>query len=129
MGCVYASHGTVFLNRHEYHKKCIDPWLKLKRTCPMCKKDISKKNSTDKVHSPRRPLSNNNSDDTSSVHRLISSDGSNFSLSSDSTDGSSTVPQVAVEDLEETVMFEEGSPMSSGNGQVAINVEDAVSTT
>lgn len=28
------------LHRHEFHKKCIDPWLKMKRTCPMCKQDI-----------------------------------------------------------------------------------------
>lgn len=27
--------------RHEFHKKCIDPWLKIKRTCPICKQSIS----------------------------------------------------------------------------------------
>ena len=28
------------LCRHEFHKKCVDPWLKIKRTCPMCKRNI-----------------------------------------------------------------------------------------
>eukprot|EP00118_Oscarella_pearsei_P018469 m.189333 g.189333 ORF g.189333 m.189333 type:complete len:476 (+) comp39407_c0_seq8:256-1683(+) len=28
--------------KHEFHKKCIDPWLLSKRTCPMCKLDIIK---------------------------------------------------------------------------------------
>ena len=28
------------IHRHEFHKKCIDPWLKIKRNCPMCKQDV-----------------------------------------------------------------------------------------
>lgn len=27
---------------HEFHRKCIDPWLQNKQTCPMCKFDIVK---------------------------------------------------------------------------------------
>ncbi|KAF9197401.1 hypothetical protein BGZ49_002185 [Haplosporangium sp. Z 27] len=27
---------------HYFHKECVDEWLKLKRTCPLCKCDISK---------------------------------------------------------------------------------------
>uniref|UniRef100_A0A182NQ10 PA domain-containing protein n=1 Tax=Anopheles dirus TaxID=7168 RepID=A0A182NQ10_9DIPT len=30
------------INRHEFHKVCIDPWLLEHRTCPMCKMDILK---------------------------------------------------------------------------------------
>ncbi len=93
----------------------------------MCKKDISKKSSSvDKVHSPRRSHSTD-SDDTSSVHQLLSSHSSDFSLTSDSTDDTpvNIEPQVAVEDLEETVMFEE--PTHPENKQVAINVEAAAS--
>ncbi|KFB47830.1 AGAP010356-PA-like protein [Anopheles sinensis] len=30
------------INRHEFHKACIDPWLLEHRTCPMCKMDILK---------------------------------------------------------------------------------------
>lgn len=27
--------------RHEFHKKCVDPWLKIKQNCPMCKCSIT----------------------------------------------------------------------------------------
>lgn len=27
---------------HEFHKKCVDPWLKIKQNCPMCKCSITK---------------------------------------------------------------------------------------
>lgn len=27
--------------RHEFHKNCVDPWLKLKHTCPLCKYNIT----------------------------------------------------------------------------------------
>lgn len=30
------------MDRHEFHKACIDPWLLEHRTCPMCKMDILK---------------------------------------------------------------------------------------
>uniref|UniRef100_A0A3Q2PFM0 RING-type domain-containing protein n=1 Tax=Fundulus heteroclitus TaxID=8078 RepID=A0A3Q2PFM0_FUNHE len=26
--------------RHEYHRDCIDPWLLLQHTCPLCKRSI-----------------------------------------------------------------------------------------
>ncbi|KAI7829602.1 hypothetical protein BC939DRAFT_12639 [Gamsiella multidivaricata] len=29
---------------HYFHKECVDEWLKLKRTCPLCKYDISRTN-------------------------------------------------------------------------------------
>ena len=29
-----------FLIRHEFHKKCVDTWLKDKLTCPLCKYDL-----------------------------------------------------------------------------------------
>ncbi len=29
------------LHRHEFHKKCVDPWLKIKQNCPMCKAPIT----------------------------------------------------------------------------------------
>lgn len=32
---------SLSLHRHEFHKKCVDPWLKLKRTCPICKHNIT----------------------------------------------------------------------------------------
>lgn len=32
----------VFLFRHEFHKKCVDPWLKIKQNCPMCKCSITR---------------------------------------------------------------------------------------
>ncbi len=92
----------------------------------MCKEDISNKKTVNKIRSPRRSPSNN-SDDISSVHHLLSSDGSDLSLSSNSTEGNvvmNTEPQVVVEDLEETVMFEEATP----SGQVAIDVEEANDT-
>ncbi|KAG5451622.1 RING finger protein 44 [Clonorchis sinensis] len=25
--------------RHEFHAKCVDKWLKTKRTCPLCRAD------------------------------------------------------------------------------------------
>ncbi|KAG0009886.1 hypothetical protein BGZ80_001969 [Entomortierella chlamydospora] len=28
---------------HYFHKECVDEWLKLKRTCPLCKCDVSRK--------------------------------------------------------------------------------------
>lgn len=31
----------VSTSSHEFHKKCIDPWIKIKRTCPMCKQNIA----------------------------------------------------------------------------------------
>ncbi|XP_064404697.1 E3 ubiquitin-protein ligase RNF13-like isoform X2 [Halichondria panicea] len=118
--------------RHEYHKKCVDPWLKLKRTCPMCKKDISNKSSASKTYSPRRSL-DSNSDDTSSVDRLIPQNGSNFSLSSASTDSmTNSDPQVVVEDLEDMVMFEEepGPPPSHrGDHQVAVELDEEAAAT
>lgn len=43
----YLSHFLSFslsLHRHEFHKKCVDPWLKLKRTCPICKQNITNDN-------------------------------------------------------------------------------------
>ncbi|KAG0344307.1 E3 ubiquitin-protein ligase rnf38 [Podila humilis] len=30
--------------QHLFHKECVDEWLKLKRTCPLCKFDITKVN-------------------------------------------------------------------------------------
>ncbi|KAG0045867.1 hypothetical protein BGZ83_008913 [Gryganskiella cystojenkinii] len=30
---------------HFFHKECVDEWLKLKRTCPLCKRDITVHNS------------------------------------------------------------------------------------
>ena len=27
---------------HEFHKNCVDPWLKIKQTCPLCKDNITK---------------------------------------------------------------------------------------
>lgn len=30
--------------RHMFHKECVDEWLKLKRTCPLCKFDIARVN-------------------------------------------------------------------------------------
>ncbi|KAG0078349.1 hypothetical protein BGZ92_001492 [Podila epicladia] len=30
--------------RHLFHKDCVDEWLKLKRTCPLCKFDIARVN-------------------------------------------------------------------------------------
>jgi len=30
--------------RHLFHKECVDEWLKLKRTCPLCKFDIARVN-------------------------------------------------------------------------------------
>ena len=35
---------SLSLHRHEFHKKCVDPWLKLKRTCPICKHNITNDN-------------------------------------------------------------------------------------
>lgn len=28
------------LNCHQFHKKCIDKWLKFNTTCPMCRKIV-----------------------------------------------------------------------------------------
>ena len=33
----------TFLTRHEFHKNCVDPWLKIKHTCPLCKGSITSK--------------------------------------------------------------------------------------
>jgi hypothetical protein len=33
--------------RHEFHKKCVDPWLRIKQTCPMCKCSITTTPSSD----------------------------------------------------------------------------------
>ena len=33
---------AVLSHRHEFHRRCVDPWLKLKRTCPICKRSITK---------------------------------------------------------------------------------------
>lgn len=30
--------------RHLFHKECVDEWLKLKRTCPLCKFDVARVN-------------------------------------------------------------------------------------
>jgi hypothetical protein len=27
--------------KHSFHKDCIDQWLKINKTCPICKKDIT----------------------------------------------------------------------------------------
>ncbi len=93
----------------------------------MCKKDISTKSSATKTFSPRRSL-RSNSDDTSSVDQLIPQNGSNFSLSSASTDSmTGSDPQVVVEDLEDMVMFEEESgppPSHQGDQQVAVELEE-----
>jgi hypothetical protein len=32
--------------RHEFHKNCVDPWLKLKQTCPLCKNNITDNSTT-----------------------------------------------------------------------------------
>ncbi|KOB65597.1 putative goliath E3 ubiquitin ligase, partial [Operophtera brumata] len=36
------AHVTNNINKHDFHKNCIDPWLLEHRTCPMCKMDILK---------------------------------------------------------------------------------------
>ena len=44
--------GCVCVFRHEFHKKCVDPWLKIKQNCPMCKSSIT---SSPSNHSTNRP--------------------------------------------------------------------------
>ncbi|GJJ77335.1 hypothetical protein EMPS_09694 [Entomortierella parvispora] len=41
---------------HYFHKECVDEWLKLKRTCPLCKRDITESSSvrTKKIWRRRR---------------------------------------------------------------------------
>lgn len=29
-------------HRHAFHRKCVDPWLRVRETCPMCKFDVLK---------------------------------------------------------------------------------------
>ena len=49
--------GGYFLSyRHEFHKKCVDPWLKIKQNCPMCKASI--KTSPSSSGTPLRELAN-----------------------------------------------------------------------
>ncbi|KAF9189528.1 hypothetical protein BGZ51_004134 [Haplosporangium sp. Z 767] len=43
--CLYEYEDLDTLRRlpcdHDFHKDCVDEWLRLKRTCPLCKQDIS----------------------------------------------------------------------------------------
>jgi hypothetical protein len=44
-----------------YHKNCIDSWFKIKKQCPVCKKQFNKNKPLKKVvqpHFPIKPFSN-----------------------------------------------------------------------
>lgn len=56
---------------HEFHKNCVDPWLKLKQTCPLCKKNITKKESEQRSTLPN-VISNSVSSSIDSVNETIS---------------------------------------------------------
>ena len=81
---LYTTHVSLcafFSFSHEFHKNCVDPWLKLKHTCPLCKNNITEKSSPSAAppaeelrpqqhaHSPPTPLS-------PSINSLISSSDS-----------------------------------------------------
>lgn len=101
--------------RHEFHKNCVDPWLKLKHTCPLCKNNITEKSSPSSAppagqqrtqhhaHSPTTPLSPSidslaSSSDSSSV-------GGAQQLEMTPLTSSSTLTEVSInlEETEETV--------------------------
>lgn len=57
---------------HEFHPKCVDPWLLSKRRCPLCQFDVVYKHYP-KVDSPEK-LSGPSDDTTSLLPRTIPSD-------------------------------------------------------
>ena len=43
---------------HEFHKNCVDPWLKIKQTCPLCKDNIAKEAREERNSTTSRSSSN-----------------------------------------------------------------------
>lgn len=78
--CHRSLHGMfVCLFRHEFHKKCVDPWLKIKQNCPMCKCSITSSPSNHSTSRPSEPAAavvvpraaspvSNRSDDASMIN-------------------------------------------------------------
>jgi hypothetical protein len=62
---------------HEFHKKCIDPWLKTNGTCPLCKHNIISKNAPAGRNPRVVPLtpqstSSESTDDSGTINETLS---------------------------------------------------------
>ena len=96
---------------HEFHRNCVDPWLKLKQTCPLCKNNIIEKTSstTSTSTTQRQRLSH-----TNPLSRLPSP--------SPSTDSAHSSTHSATDNVQQQEMrLLAGSLMSA---EVAVNIEE-----
>ncbi|CAI8051034.1 RING finger protein 150 [Geodia barretti] len=109
--------------RHEFHKNCVDPWLKIKHTCPLCKGNITTSKSRN-TSTSSSVVTTTTSDDrqrqrrtsSNSVTTPISLSFHSLASSSDSSSGSDTT----VTQLNEMRVLTRPAP----SAQVAISLEE-----
>ena len=113
----------LYSHRHEFHKNCVDPWLKIKHTCPLCKGNITTSKSRN-TSTSSSVVTTTTSDDrqrqrrtsSNSVTTPISLSFHSLASSSDSSSGSVTT----VTQLNEMRVLTRPAP----SAQVAISLEE-----
>jgi len=55
---------------HEFHKECVTKWLPIKKVCPLCRHDVTKKNTA--TNTPRSNSPINNADNNSAPNENTS---------------------------------------------------------
>ena len=113
----------LYSHRHEFHKNCVDPWLKIKHTCPLCKGNITTSKSRN-TSTSSSVVTTTTSDDrqrqrrtsSNSVTTPISLSFHSLASSSDSSSGSDTT----VTQLNEMRVLTRPAP----SAQVAISLEE-----